>query len=75
MEARVLERFASFYPTLTPGCWYPLSPREEDRSRPEGATRSGGGPIPSDGVWLIVDGVERFLFRHHLELRRASSDD
>jgi hypothetical protein len=70
-EARVLDRFTSFYPTLAPGRWYPVSARGEERSRPEGATRSGGGPVPTDGVWLSVDGDDRFVFRHHLEFRTA----
>ncbi|MCC6930217.1 MAG: hypothetical protein IT359_14625 [Gemmatimonadaceae bacterium] len=68
-EARVLDRFATFYPALSPGVWYPLGARGEDRTRPEGATRSGGGPVNAEGVWLSVDGQDRFVFRDHLEWR------
>ncbi|HEX4932308.1 MAG TPA: hypothetical protein VFV33_03960 [Gemmatimonadaceae bacterium] len=68
-EARVLDRFASFYPALKPGAWYPLSERGVELTRPEGATRSGGGPVNAEGVWLRVDGEDRFVFRQHLEWR------
>lgn len=70
--ARVLDRFSSFYPALEPGRWYEISPRGEERSRPDGATRSGGGPVQSDGIWLSVDGTELFVFRHHLDVRSAA---
>ena len=59
------------YPDLPPGEWYPVSTRGADDARPEGATRSGGGPTPSAGVWITVDGTERFLFRHHVTFRSA----
>jgi hypothetical protein len=71
MEAQLDERFASFYPQLDPRRWYPVSPRGVDTTRPEGATRSAGGPTPSEGVWIEVEGEERFIFRHHVRLRPA----
>ena len=68
-EARLLDRFTAFYPTLTPGRWYPVADRGEERTRPEGATRSGGGPVNAEGAWLTVDGESRFVFRQHFEWR------
>ena len=69
MDAQLVERFAAFYPGLQTGAWYPVSDRGVDDARPEGATRSAGGPTPTDGVWILVDGAERFVFRHHLRMR------
>jgi hypothetical protein len=74
-EACVLPKYQLFYPALSPGRWYRFSDRPRDTSRPEGATRSGGGPVPSDGGWLDVDGTERFVFLHHLTIRDTQPSD
>ena len=69
LEACVRKEFQSMYPDMLPGRWYPVSARGRDHLRPEGATRSGGGPTSTAGVWVTVDGVERFLFGHHVTVR------
>lgn len=68
-EARVIPRFAALYPRLEPGRWYRVGQRGVDAARPEGPTRSGGGPIATEGVWLVVGEDELHVFRQHLELR------
>lgn len=71
-QARVRPAFASLYPGLIPGQWYPLARRGEDDLRTDGPTRSAGGPVPTAGIWIRVGDGERFLFRHHVEIRQAS---
>lgn len=72
LEACVLEAFRTMYPDLAPGEWYPVGSRGGDDARPGGASSSGGGPTPSGGVWVTVDGTDRFLFRHHVTFRTTS---
>ena len=63
------------YPDLAPGRWYPVATRNTDDARPKGPSSSGGGPTPSAGLWITVDGTDRFLFRHHVMTRTTSGRD